>query len=626
MSKEVYVQGRRVRLDPAKAVGKGGEADVFLLDRDTVVKVFKQPDHPDFTGFPQEQQAAMARIEEHQKKLRAFPKGLPAEVISPLELATDRRGDRILGYTMRFLSDSEVLLRYAERPFRSSGIDNNQIRDIFQNMHEPIREMHTAGVVIGDFNDLNVLVKGPEGHFIDADSFQFGGFLCRLYTEKFVDPVLCDPNGTRPTLVKPHTPASDWYAYNVMLMQCLVFCGPYGGVFKPGKRRKNIPHVARPLARVTVFDKDVKYPKPALPYGHLPDELLHHFHLVFEKDERTEFPLRILQRFRWTRCVGCGAEHGRPNCPACQKVSPETVVQAIQVRGKVTATQIFKTRGEILFGAFQGGELYWLYRDGDELKREDGRTVARGISSQNVRYRIRGPETLLGTGSEILVIHGDDQIPRERLTVDRYGNLPVFDANGRRKFWLEGGVLQRDGTLGPERVGDVLEGQTLFWVGSTFGFGFYRAGDLSVVFVFDVDHRGINDNVKLPRMRGHLLDATCFFSSDRCWFFTAFKQEGRILNRCTVIRRDGSVEASTETDQGDGSWLSDIRGKCAAGAFLFAVTDEGLVRVEVSGNSINKTAEYPDTEPFVDAGCQLFPAKEGLYTIGRHAIRLLKIG
>ena len=111
-------------------------------------------------------------------------------------------------------------------------------------------------------------------YLIDADSFQFGPFLCRVFTARFVDPLLCVPDATQLLLHQPHTAASDGYAYTVMLMQCLLFVGPYGGVYRPKDPAHRVPHEARPLHRMTIFHPEVQYPKPAIPYGTLPDELL----------------------------------------------------------------------------------------------------------------------------------------------------------------------------------------------------------------------------------------------------------------------------------------------------------------------------------------------------------------
>ena len=87
--------------------------------------------------------------------------------------------------------------------------------------------------------------------------------------------------------------------------------------------------------------------------------------------------------------------------------------------------------------------------------------------------------------------------------------------------------------------------------------------------------------------------------------------------------RDNRGEAFAE--RGDGSWLSEIRGKCAIGEFLLAATDKGIVRLETDLGKIVKTKEFPDTEPFVNAESHLFPGKDGLYAVDEKEIKLLKM-
>ncbi len=145
-----------------------------------------------------------------------------------------------------------------------------------------------------------------------------------------------------------------------------------------------------------------------------------------------------------------------------------------------------------------------------------------------------------------------------------------------------------------------------------------------MAFVFNAKRAGINDAVKIP-IRGQLVDSTCFFTKKRCWFLVATQESGKTIHRCSVIRPDGSVEATAEAEAGDGSWLSQLRGKCALGRFLFVATDSGIIRVEPDNGRIVKSGEFPDTEQFVDSGCHLFPG-EGIYVVDRHEIRLLQIG
>lgn len=615
--------GERILLDPTKSKGKGGEADIFFIGNGLVVKVFKPPDHPDYNGQPSEQEGARQRINEHQRKLPAFPTNLPKKVIVPVGLVTDRGGSKILGYTMKFLDGAEVLFLYGTRDFRQKGVSANQVVKIFLDLHKTVNGIHKDKVVIGDFNDLNILVLGEEAYFIDADSFQFGQFLCRVFTTQFVDPLLCNPKETRPILSKPYTSLSDWYAFSVMLMRSLLFAGPYDGVFRP-KKGPQIVHDARPLRRITVFHPDVRYPKPAIPYGFLSDELLQHFHLVFEKDERGEFPGKLLESVRWAVCKNCGTEHARSVCPNCALVSPLAVKETTIIRGRITATRLFQTRtGVILHAAIQGGKLLWLYHENDAFRREDGSRVLSGLLDPQMRFRIQGRSTIFAKQNQMVILAPNEE--PEKQSIDSFGLLPVFDTNSQYKYWLEGGRLLRNDQFGPKQIGDVLSGQTLFWVGETFGFGFYRAGTLSVGFVFDAERTGINDSVELMPIRGQMVDSSCVFAKDHAWFFVSSRDGGKVTNQCMVIRPDGKVEARVSADESEDNWLSRIRGNSAAGNFLLVATDEGIVRVEPDNDQLVVTKKFPDTEPFVDSQTSLFASASGLYAVRQREINQLTI-
>jgi hypothetical protein len=620
----VYVGKTKIRLDPSLSIGQGGEADVYDIGEGRALKLFKPPTHPDFAGDPVGQRAAFERIEEHQRKLRVFPANVPPRVVSPLDLATTRDGRQVLGYTMRLLRGAEHLRRYGERSFRQLGSVADLVALLFRDLHSTLAALHAAGVVIGDFNDLNVLVLGHEAHLIDADSFQFAPFRCRLFSERFVDPLLCDPLAPRPLLVRPHNEDSDWYAYTVMLMRTLLFVDPYGGVFKPTARPDHVAPAARPLRRISVFHPEVRYPKPALSPDVLPDDILQHLHLVFERDRRGAFPVALLDGLRITRCTTCGAEHARALCPRCQSPPPSAVRETTTFRGEVRSTPVFRTHGEILYATMESGGLRLLVRHNRRLSREDGGTVLSGEPQPGMRFGLSGARTVVACGAHVALL-APGAAPTS-LPVDRLGTWPLFDANERHVFWVDTGRLMRDGPIGPERIGDVLRGQTRFWVGRLFGLGFYRAGDLCVSFVFETEGHAINDSVKLPPLAGQLVEATAVFTDERCWLLTSTQAGGRTVNRCVVVRRNGSVEAVTEAEPGDGSWLAEIHGRCAAGSFLLAPTDDGVLRVEACGGQLSKTKEYPDTAPFVDAGCRLLAGPDGVYVVDRQEVRRLRIG
>lgn len=629
---EAYCNGTKVRLGPA--VGKGGEADVYDIGSNRVLKLFKPPTHPDFRGFTSERRAAEERLVIQQQKLPALQRKahmLPPRVVRPETLATNAAGNTILGYAMARVFPSEVLLRYSEKPFRQRGVGVDVIRAVFRDLHATVAALHTAGFVIGDFNDLNVLVRRDEAFLIDVDSFQFDRFLCTTFTDRFVDPLLIREKTLQEksaglgslTLAKPFTPDSDWYAYAVMLLQCMLFVHPYDGIYRPSDAAKRLLHDARPLHRITIFHPDVRYPKPAIPYGVLPDTLLDYFHQTLVRDARGMFPLRLLEALEWATCPRCGTEHARAVCPQCAAAAAGRVKEVTRVRGNVVATRIVQTRGVILAATIIGGKPAWLIHEGGAYRRENGTVVLSGPLGPDVHVRLMPNATLFWSSNQLLTVAAGGNV--ETQSIDCVGNLPIFDANAERRFWIDRGELRRDGEFGPESVGEILSQQTLFWVGPLFGVGFYRAGTLSVVFVFDVDRHGMNDSVKLPNFRGQLVDATCVFTDSVAWLFASFEDVGKIINRCYRIRPDGSVDATAEAESGDGSWLSHIRGGCAAGNFLLVPTDDGLVRVEPDGQRLVVTQEFPDTEPFVDAGCQLLAGHDGVYVVGSREIRRLQI-
>ena len=89
-----------------------------------------------------------------------------------------------------------------------------------------------------------------------------------------------------------------------------------------------------------------------------------------------------------------------------------------------------------------------------------------------------------------------------------------------------------------------------------------------MAFLFDAERRGINDTVRLPPLRGHWVDARCVFTDTHCWLLVATQVQGKIVHQCVLLSVQGTVEATAQAEQHDGSWLGTLRGKGAAGAWL----------------------------------------------------------
>jgi hypothetical protein len=115
------------------------------------------------------------------------------------------------------------------------------------------------------------------------------------------------------------------------------------------------------------------------------------------------------------------------------------------------------------------------------------------------------------------------------------------------------------------------------------------------------------------------------FSDRLAWFFTVTREGGRTLHRLTVVRPDGSVAATAESDEGASEWWAGYRGAGAAGDYLFIPTDEGVVRLNTAAGVDRPDKEFPDTEAFVSSASRLLVGRDGLYAVQRRSITRLEM-
>lgn len=566
-----FLGNKSIHINPKQLIGQGGEADIYKLNNNDVIKLFKTPQHPAFAKDISAQKAAQLRIEEHQHKLQQFPQGLPQNILAPRDLIRDGQG-KIVGYTMPYLKDAQPLYRYGDRRFREQyGIDHNQVIQIFSTLHHTIKTLHQKDIVIGDFNDLNILILQTNPFLIDTDSWQFNQFKCRVFTARFVDPCLCDKELDYLELQNSYNQDSDWYSYSLMLFRCLLYVELYGGIYIGNNANnltgKIIPQLARPLHRINVFNPQVKYPKPALHYRVLRDDMVHYYQQLSEQDLRGEFPLKLLHQLQWKSCHDCGQIHCRQHCPDCHhKIYP---ISLAQISGQ---KEIFTTTGSILATSFSDHYVAYLYWEGGYFKRETGEVVFQGDRHPSLQFWLTKEATYVGQENTILCFTQGELQREKTLQVDRYRQQSCMQVLGNRRYWLHQGKLWRDGTLGREYIGDVLPDQSYFWLGENLGFGIYQMGHWLNGFLFNPHRRGINDQVKLPPIPGEIIAMNCVISQD-VWLFISAQYQGNIQQYLYGIDPQGqgrSPEIFAVTT------IPKIEGHGATPAGLLVTTDQGL--------------------------------------------------
>ncbi len=617
-------------------IGSGGEADILRLNNTTVLKLFKPPTHSDYVGNAHAIKAAQERILLHQKKLIAFPKQLPFEVLAPNELSYDIKGF-IRGYTMPLVANAKTIWTYSQPASYRRGIDEKNLIVLFKKMYEVIKRLHEKDIILGDFNDLNVLVQTLwQPTFIDADSYQFGKFISKTFDERFVDPLLCIlatptshpalcPDGkSHIVLSKPHTKESDWYAFATMIFQSITWTHPYGGVYRP-KSGIIVPHNVRPIQKISVFHSDVFYPKKALPLSVLSDDVLAYFDQIFTNGKRGILDLNMLDNLRFTTCANCGTIHARATCPGC-KISSKLPVTSI-VKQKMNATRVFTTKGNIINFQMIDGQPVYLIHDNNVYRSNDGTIILNETYDPWKRFFIGKSFYAYVSGSKLSIVRNG--VPVTTNYVIDEGNSPTVAVSNKKIFFIANDGLYTEtnilGQYSQKLIANIISGDTAIWAGEQWVFGRYRAGSIVRHFFVPTNGGVINDNLILSYSNHKVIDTQAYVTSTTVFYFALVQDGVQRKVYAYALSPEGKVIAESITDADDATWSGSIRGKYASGNLLFSPTDEGIVRIGIDGNNFSAPTFFFDTKEIVGGEDMLYAGSGGMFLIKPKELWHLKL-
>ncbi|MBX3227068.1 MAG: hypothetical protein KIT84_35970 [Labilithrix sp.] len=578
LSCRVQLGGRRVQLDARDLLGEGGEGRVYRRG-DVAVKVFTQPN------------AARAA------KLRAFPRTLPAEVVAPIELCTDDGGD-VVGYSMRLVEGATDLARFAQRKWRAGRATNSDVLAVLRALADVVDRLHAAGVVVGDLNDGNVVVTTPATAprdtgaaaappaaaaaalvpwLIDADSMHLPAHPCVVAHERFLDPRFYGRDLARGGVFARET---DWYALAVMAFTSLLFVHPYGGAHpsQPTLLR-------RAEARLSALRPDVKLPSSAARPDVLPDDALGWFERVFERDLRAPLPPALFDA-RFTAC-SCGTEHARTRCPACAVRA--NVAPVVRTCGKLRVSRVFYKLGARVVAAAFDGSIRWVSEEDGVLRREDESVVAPAGAHELVR--IAANATWLAAGGAMKKLVAGKVVAEHPVGVV-HGEVAA-DASALGLVHVQGDVLVRaeEGT----RVGQVLERQTHVRTSATLGFAFYRAGGLTVAFVFDPRRGPLRQIEGFPPLAGRLRGWSAVFGPEHVLVTFATEVSGDVTHHAHLVDAAARIVASD-----DGAVLPpSLAGRAVGpGGSVLVATDAGLLLTRADAGAFTSGRLFPEAKDF----------------------------
>ncbi|MBL8739526.1 MAG: hypothetical protein JNK04_00485 [Myxococcales bacterium] len=498
------------------------------------------------------------------------------------------------------------------------GLDLGRVLSLFVTFHQSLEAIHLAGAVVGDLNDQNELFEPASGNlrFIDADSFQIGGFPCEVVTEAYLDPLLYGPDPAHPSVTADGKPrwfgrGSDWYAFAALLFRSLTGVHPFGGSTK-----EPLSLSERAIRRQSALGAGVTLPRPLRArVAALPADLLGALAGTFEKGERAPLPIGLLEAAqRGARVCSCGLElaGGVRVCPAC------TASRA--AASSVEAVELLRSRGVVLACGAAGSSWFAFVRAEDRHLLVSGRFDA---SERRERELLGIDPTSVQLEGHHLAVAGRGTAAPVRV-VDAARGTTMLEtttetAFGRAAFALGGGVLHRiaRGSLiatelesGRETTRlSVVSEQTclhprpggVFAVTAVLGRRHYVAVDARVAIELDVEPLGPGERLLAETIRGderHILLLRHVASGGAEWVLTSlFAADGTALRN---VRTAAAGRAAGTAIAG---------GILAKGAYLVA-TDGGLVREDVTAPSTSVT--FPGTAPFVSLESELVACAFGL--------------
>jgi hypothetical protein len=582
-------------------LGNGGEATVFRHNGQAV-KVYTQPT----AARAAKLQAMMAHVG-----------ALPSEVIAPQALVYDAKGKQVIGFTMRLLeAEYSELRKVSIKSYRaSSGYSTLKVARLFSALHRTVAAVHAAGMIVGDFNDLNVMFHDEQALLIDVDSFQFDVYPCMVGTEAFLDPALYGHDlSVRPLFTTDH----DWYSFAVLLCKSLLLTHPYGGT------HATLPTLTlRAQSRVSAFDATVQYPRIAYPPTLLDDGLAAALGHYFTLGHRGIFPLAALQAYAHglAPCPHCGAQRpaARAICPLCGvAISVSIPVPTTRVTAAdIAAVLLLDAGGPIVAWHLSDGVLSVIAIVNGQavLVTSDGRRVQLFEAYPQARYAIMGKGTAVAvaptpTRDDLYILDTSGAAPRaiaQTSTARFGGTLPMFGAHDQALYRISGGYLMRGnvryGQWVEQAVMSVSERQTWFTVAPDQAcvFGYFRALDGLFYWLLNGEQR-VDVTLSTFAADEFLLELAAYFTAHTVLILRRTQRQGVERLYIDEIDTSGRALASHRLD-GAAAAAYPTDGYAYMRGMLVYASDQGIVQETFNRQTFAATRKvFAQTEPFVQGG------------------------
>jgi len=601
-----FRRGGGIELSPAeiaklRRLGSGGEGVVYELIATTgevfAVKIYHDLNGPYFAGTDEETQRnkrrAVVRMGEYPDKLPKFPTGMPEGVVAPQHIIYYR--DKLIGYAMPLIGGGMGVDELCKQSIqKAKGITDEQIIECLLEMLAIIKGVHACGAVIGDVKPANFMLL-PDGHvrLADAESMQFAGFPCHSFTERYVDPQICDPDNPIALMKnQQYSTESDWYSFCVIAFEARFGCTPYEGQQLPTFGEAVSPGI-RPLKGVTVFDSDMK----PLAMAKLPSRaelkaspalkaLWDYFHQVFEKGHRGVFPRELLEALL--------PEERR--LAIKRRVTEFWDSHTVKPSGSDLASENFgvvrSIPGVFIASSVVNGNLRVLEQQGAKLLLNAGTPGAEVVlldryNGEFAAMQLHGDALVGSSGNGTIYIAREGQKDVIEMTSDHpHDGHPIAASDGKELFFTAHGSVRA--VSDPETELVKVQHRPLIFGGVDFGVMVVeeKNGKIDSVRILDTQARKVIDTDKLPHIRGKVSQVTATFTPEHAWLFITSAVSDTTWSHAILYNKQGRLIAFGFAEAGSAVWLGQPGPRVAARGvsgqpMLLALGTNGVEVIEV---------------------------------------------
>ncbi len=314
----------KAKLNKLVKLAEGGEATIYLYDKRTVLKIFKNP--------------ALLPIKEQKVKTILGKKSRGNLAVLPVDTVTIN--GKFIGYQMPIVASSEPLHSFTKARFvRDHGFTNLDALQIVTQLAHAVDDVHDASFIIGDVSDNNFMASTEPGHqihLIDTDSWGINGLAPDAYTETFTPPEAYSAKKGMNL-----TKETDNFGFRVLAFSILTRIHPFGGNYKKAPNMNTVERIKNKLS--LLGPHDIIYNATLFNWSWMSPKLLEAMRSAFEGDRRDAITAELddqLAHSKLCKVHNLYYYDRYTDCPLCSGVAKLKQVAQVAATTSTTGPKI----------------------------------------------------------------------------------------------------------------------------------------------------------------------------------------------------------------------------------------------------------------------------------------------